>query len=180
MKKVDAILHPVRLRIIKHFLGGQKKTAKELSSLLKDIPPASLYRHLDTLVTADVLQIAAKNQIRGTVEKVYILNNKATTLTAADISETTKEEHYQYFLFFMTQLLADFESYLKSTEIDFERDGAGYRQDILYLTDVEFQEVKRELKAVIERAREKYSPGARQRLVSTIIIPVREGEEGND
>lgn len=178
MQKVEAILHPVRFRIIQIFLGGESKTAKQLVKQLKDIPQATLYRQLDTLVKAEILIITEENPIRGTVEKVYSLNASNTILNNQDIQEFSKEEHLQYFLLFTAQLAKNFEAYLRNEDIDFERDGVGYRQVGINLSDQEFMELAKELSEVLKKYITKPSaPGRTKRIISTITIP--EIERGN-
>ena len=171
-RKVDVILHPVRLRIIQSFLGNEERTAKELAKKLPEIAQATLYRQLDTLVKSDILRITEEKQIRGTFEKVYQLNLAEASLSVNDLSEITKEEHLKYFMLFTTQLLGNFESYLQQEDIDLERDGVGYRQAALYLSEEEFYEFGLNLSKLFQKGTENKPTSNRQkRLISTIIIP---------
>lgn len=180
MQKVEAILHPVRFRIIQSFLGGESKTAKQLVKQLKDISQATLYRQLDILVKAEVLIITEENPIRGTVEKVYSLNASKTILNNQDIKELSKEEHLQYFLLFTAQLAKNFEAYLQNDDIDFERDGVGYRQVGINLSDQEFIALVKELSAVLKKYVAKPStPDRTKRIISTITIPEKERGNGD-
>jgi len=173
--KIETVLHPVRFRIIQKFIDGQSKTAKMLGKELKDIPQATLYRQLDTLVKADVLVVTEENQIRGTVEKVYTLNISAASMSNKDIKGLSKEEHLQYFLVFTAQLMQNFEAYLQSGEVDFQRDGVGYRQTALHLTDEEFMGFIKDMAKVYEKyAKNSPSPDRNKRMISNIIIPERE------
>ena len=73
--KMKLILHPVRMKIIQSLLNGKNLTVQQLSQRAKDVPQATLYRHLNKLLEADFIQVVQENQIRGTVEKVYALKN---------------------------------------------------------------------------------------------------------
>lgn len=180
MQKVEAILHPVRFRIIQSFLGGESKTAKQLVKQLKDISQATLYRQLDTLVKAEVLIITEENPIRGTVEKVYSLNASKTILNNQDIKELSKEEHLQYFLLFTAQLAKNFEAYLQNDDIDFERDGVGYRQVGINLSNQEFIDLVKELSAVLKKyVANPSTPDRTKRIISTITIPEKERGNGD-
>ncbi len=172
---MDILLHPVRLRIIQKFLGGDEKTAKELAKLLPDIAQATLYRQLDTLVKANILIITEEKPIRGTIEKVYGLNLMEASVTSKDMDEISKEEHIQYFMFFTTQLLAQFESYLEKENVDMERDGVSYRQTAFYLSDEELRDFFMELVKVFQKASTNNpNPDRKKRFISTIIIPESE------
>ena len=69
----ELLLHPVRLRIMQAFLGDRALTTSQLSAELSDVPAASLYRHVARLVRANVLQVVAERQVRGAVERTYVL-----------------------------------------------------------------------------------------------------------
>jgi len=172
LDRMEIILHPVRFRIIQKFLGGQSKTAKQISKELKDIPQATLYRHLDTLVKAKYLKIIEENQIRGTVEKVYALKTSAVHMTNDDIQKLTREDHLKYFLFFTAQITEDFEAYLSRDHIDFQRDGVGYKQISLNLSNEEFLEFTNDVRKVQEKYLTKQPSSERtKRVISTIVIP---------
>ena len=47
---VDVVLHPVRLRIAQAFLGARALTTGQLADALADVPTATLYRQVATLV----------------------------------------------------------------------------------------------------------------------------------
>ncbi|MDQ0232077.1 helix-turn-helix domain-containing protein [Metabacillus malikii] len=181
MNKLETIMHPIRFRIVQMFLDGQSRTAKMLAKELKDIAQASLYRQLDALVKADVLLITEENQIRGTIEKVYTLNTPAVTMMNDDVKHLSKEEHMQHFLFFTTQLTADFQTYLANDEINFERDGVGYRQVALHLSDEEFLQYIQDLRKIFEKYMQfTPAPNRTKRIISTISMPKKEGKHNDE
>ena len=73
MASADLLLHPVRLRIVKAFLGERALTTGQLAEELEDVPSGSLYRHVALLVKAGVLQVVAERRVRGAVERTYML-----------------------------------------------------------------------------------------------------------
>lgn len=181
MDKIEIILHPVRFRIIQCFLDGEEKTAKIIANELNDIAQATLYRQLDILVKGRILLITEENQIRGTVEKVYSLNTSETVLSNADLKDLTKEEHLQYFLLFTAQLAKHFESYLQKDPIDFDKDGVGYRQIALHLSDQEFIKFAGEMGNVVEKYRNHTpAPNRTKRMISSVVIPKYEGSKGHE
>src|SRR4051794_12982276 len=94
---VDVILHPIRMRIIQSLIN-QQRTAQQLKELLPDIPQASLYRHLKRLVEAGVIHIIDEIPNRGTIERVYSLQDPAkATISADKLNSFTKDEHLDLF-----------------------------------------------------------------------------------
>ncbi len=170
--KAKLILHPVRMKIIQSLLGGQNLTVQQMMDIVKDVPQATLYRHLNKLLEAEVIMIVEEHQIRGTIEKVYAINLQNAVITADDLKQTTKEEHLNYFLSFLMNQLGTFEKYLAGDDIDFMKDGVSYRQTKLHLSDEEFIEFLTEIRNAFEKATQKTpSPERKTRNFATIIIP---------
>ena len=147
------MLHPVRMRIIQAFLGGlpgRQLTVQQLADELTDVPTATLYRHLNKLASADILQVVGEHQIRGAVEKVYGLATTGATIAPTDITSISREDHLRHFTTFVSGLLGDFSRYLARDQVDLIGDGVGYRQIALYLSDDELQGMIEGLSAVIK------------------------------
>ncbi|MGY1718972.1 MULTISPECIES: helix-turn-helix domain-containing protein [unclassified Blastococcus] len=175
MNSVDLLLHPVRLRVVQAFLGGRTLTTGEVRSALPDVPVASLYRHVGVLADAGVLEVVGERRVRGAAERSYRLVSSAAEVSADDLATMTGEDHRRAFTTFVASLLADFDRYLDRGEPDLVRDGVGYRQVGLWLTDAEFDELLTELRGVLQ-ARLANRPGdeRRRRLVGLVNLP---GEE---
>lgn len=170
--KAKLILHPVRMKIIQSLLGGQKLTVQQMLDVVKDVPQATLYRHLNKLLEANIIMVVEEHQVRGTVEKVYAVNLQNAVVTADELKQTTKEEHLNYFLTFLMNQLGSFEEYLNGKDIDLLKDGLSYRQTKLHLSDEEFFDFITEIRNVYEKATQKTpSPERKTRNVATIFIP---------
>lgn len=178
--KADLLLHPVRMRIIQTFLGGihgRRMTAQQLSEELQDVPPATLYRQLNKLAHAGVLVVAEERQVRGAVEKVYELPPHAAQISPAELAKLTREDHMRLFTMFISSLLGNFGRYLERERVDFVRDGVGYREVALYLTDDEFFRVAAALNQAIRPVLgNQPAPGRTRRLFSSIVMPLSDRE----
>ncbi|MQY24042.1 helix-turn-helix domain-containing protein [Nocardia macrotermitis] len=172
MDSVELLLHPVRLRIVQTFLGDRTLTTSELSAELDDIPPGSLYRHVARMVDAEVLEIVAERRIRGTIERTYRLRLTAAQITPEQLATMSTEDHRRAFTAFVAGLLADFDRYLERDEIDYVRDGVGYRVAGMWLDDAEFIEFIEDLSRVVApRLANGPAPGRVRRTVRTFHIP---------
>lgn len=170
--KVNFLLHPIRMRIMQCLLGGKELTAQEISQKVTDVPQATLYRHLNKLVEAEILEVVKENRVRGTVEKVYALSNQLQSVTAEEIKKASRQDHLHFFFSFLTNLLGDYEKYLQQKNIDLEKDGVSYRQASLYLSDEELIELLNEIRKTILKAVENEpAPDRKLRKISTIVIP---------
>src|SRR5437764_553125 len=123
MASADLLLHPVRLRILKAFLGDRALTTSQLAAELNDVPAGSLYRHVALLTKAGVLQVVAERRVRGAVERTYTLRLLAAQVGLAEAAAMTPDEHAQAFLAYVAGLLADFDRYLAAGTPNLARDG---------------------------------------------------------
>lgn len=181
MASADVLLHPVRLRIIKAFLGDRALTTGQLAGELKDIPSGSLYRHVAILTKAGVLQVVGERRIRGAVERTYTLRMFAARIQPGEVRAMSSEEHAQAFMAYVAGMLADADRYLASDPADPVADGASYQVGALWLTNAEFAELAREL-AVLFQPRLANAPGKgrRRRMFYTVVLPEPEEEPGTD
>lgn len=172
MTSADLLLHPVRLRIVRAFLGERALTTSQLRSELPEVPPASLYRHVARLVDAGVLAVVAERRVRGAVERTYVLRTSAATVRLDDLAKMSADEHRQAFLAFAAGLISDFDRYLARGGADLLRDGVSYRLAGLWLTDHELTELSRELFAVLQpRLSNSPKRGRKRRILATVLLP---------
>ena len=178
MASADLLLHPVRLRIVKAFLGDRALTTSQLAAELGDVPPGSLYRHIAMLSRAGVLQVVAERRIRGAVERTYTMRQAAAQIQPGEAKAMTPGEHSQAFLAYIAGLLADVDRYLATSPPDPARE-AGYRAGAMWLTDAELAELLHDLRAVFQ-PRLANTPGKRRRrrLFYTVYLPAPGQEPG--
>src|SRR5579862_1894677 len=108
MTSADVLLHPVRLRIVKAFLGDRALTTGQLAAELSDVPPGSLYRHIATLTRAGVLQVVAERRVRGTVERTYTMRLAAARIAPSEVRAMTLDEQEHAFMAYAAGLISDF------------------------------------------------------------------------
>jgi hypothetical protein len=170
----DVILHPVRLRIVQAFLGREQLTTSDLRALLPDVPTATLYRQVNALLAADVIEVTEERKVRGAVERTMRVPEARMHVDADEAAAMTAEEHRRAFLTFVAGLLADFDRYLERDDPDLARDVVGYSQVALVATDTETTDylgAVREL-AAPQRGRPERD-GRRRRLFTTVLMPDR-------
>ncbi|MHB1593834.1 MAG: helix-turn-helix domain-containing protein [Streptosporangiaceae bacterium] len=181
MASADLLLHPVRLRILKAFLGDRALTTSQLAAELADVPAGSLYRHVATLARAGVLQVVAERRVRGAIERTYTARLLAAQIQPDEVRSMTPEDLSRAFLAYVAGLIADFDRYMAADPDDPARDGAGFRMGALWLTDAEFADLARDLAAVLmPRMANAPGPGRRRRMLYTILLPdpAEPGEPG--
>ncbi len=167
--KRDLITHPVRLRILMS-LAGLERTPQQIVAALDDVPASSIYRHLQILLDARLLEVVAERRVRGTVEKTLRVVQHAARIGETEAAAMSADEHRQAFLVFIAQLLHEFERYIQQPGMDLGRDLAGYHTAVLYATDEEWRAV---IMALNETLRPLLDPqvGRKPRRLATITLP---------
>lgn len=179
MELSDAVLHPVRLRIVQQFLGDRRLTTRDLQEAMPEVPVASLYRHVRVLAEHDVLDVVEERQVRGGTERTYEL--QGAVVGPEDARVLTPAEHRQAFLWFVSTLVADFDRYLADPDLDPARDRVGYRQVGLHLSDAELDQLMQEMSAVLVRfVGRDPSPERQLRILSTVLLPVHPPSQSAD
>lgn len=168
----ELLLHPVRMRIVRAFLGDRALTTGQLAERLPDVPTATLYRQVAALSAAGILEVAGERPVRGAVERSYRLRTEAASAGPEDAASWTVEQHRAAFTAFVAGLLADFDRYLDRGDVDLGRDVVGYRSVGLFLTDEEALDLVAELGEVLARREGLPPEGRRRRLISRILLPV--------
>jgi Helix-turn-helix domain len=176
MKRADLILHPVRLRIILAFARGRRLTPQQVATFLADVPQATLYRQIERLFQGGVLAIAAERRVRGAVERTYVLAEGGASLSPEDMARASRDDQLGYFTAFAAGLIAQFDQYLQRADLEFSRDGVGYRQLVLHLTNKEFADMVAALNAAIGPFLAYASrPGRKRRAFATVLMPLDDG-----
>ena len=167
----ELVLHPVRLRIVQAFMGSASLTTGQLRERLPDVPAATLYRHVATLVAGGLLEAVDERQVRGATERTYALRVENASMGADEAAALPADEHRRLFMTFVAGLLGDFDRYLDRGDIDLGRDLVAYRQAALHLTDEELVDLIGELGEVVTRRLSLPTEGRRRRLLTTILVP---------
>ncbi len=168
----ELVLHPVRLRIVQAFMGSASLTTSQLRERLPDVPAATLYRHVATLVAGGLLEPVEERRVRGATERSYALRVENARMTAEDASAIPADEHRRLFMTFVAGLLGDFDRYLDRGDVDLGRDMVGYRQAVLNLSDDELAEMLDDLRDVLApRLALPEAPGRRRRVFTTVLVP---------
>lgn len=169
---IDVLLHPIRLRIVRAFVGGAELTARDLAQRLDDVPQATLYRHVKQLAEAGALIVTSETPVRGALERTYRLDSNTGKVAPEDIGTIDPETHLKYFSIFLASLLEDFGRYMRADDVDVVRDDVHYLQVTFNAGSKEFAGFMKELEALIQKFA-KHGPARNQvqRTVSIVTLP---------
>jgi DNA-binding transcriptional ArsR family regulator len=173
---IKSMMNPLRLKIVQEISLKGTATTKEIAEICGDIPQATLYRHLNSLLKHGIIEVVSENKVRGILEKVYKIKSNPTEHINRNPEELTKDELSELFSQFIISLLCDFNNYLyKGEEVNPVEDMIGFRSYPLYLSDEEFVEMLGEISTSIrKRLENKPSKDRILRKLSTVTTPYKQ------
>nr|WP_232328153.1 helix-turn-helix domain-containing protein [Kibdelosporangium sp. MJ126-NF4]CTQ90737.1 hypothetical protein [Kibdelosporangium sp. MJ126-NF4] len=175
VEALELLAHPVRLRIVHAMSGGRELTTAQLCARIPDASKAMVYRHVDLLASAGILEVADERRVRGAVERHYRLRHDRVAVDADAVAALTPDDHRRVFATAMAVLVAEFNAYLDRENTDPEADLVGYRQHAVWLSRSELEEMIGELRRVLlPRLTNQPKSNRAQYLLSPILFPVEQ------
>ncbi|MBC8140445.1 MAG: helix-turn-helix domain-containing protein [Armatimonadetes bacterium] len=175
--RTDALLHPVRIRIVMA-LQDNSLNAAQIASLLGDVPLTTLYRHLNVLLASGTIAVSKETPIHGAVEREFRLVESATYLDAERDKPTGAE--ILGLVNALTDVVRDrFSRYVAAAPMPPPTGEISLLVKSVYLTDAQHDALRRYMMELI-RSPENWKPseGRRRRLVGFFAVP-ETGEESS-
>ncbi|MGW2663259.1 helix-turn-helix domain-containing protein [Nocardia tengchongensis] len=173
METFELLAHPARVRIVHALRGDRTLTTGELCARLPDTSKATVYRHVEALAAAGILEIADERRVRGAVERHYRLVQDKAAISAETAAEVPAEGYRSVFSIAMAVLVAEFNAYLDGEKADPAADLVGFRQHALWLRRDELEQLITDLRAVIvPRLANRSDADRDQYLLSPILFPI--------
>lgn len=173
MDALELLVHPVRLRIVHAVSGGRTMTTTQLCARMPDVSKATVYRHVDTLAGAGILEVDGEQRVRGAVERRYRLRRDRAVIDAQTAAAASPDDYRRAFAAAVAALLGEFDSYLDRDGADPAADLVGFRQHALWLTRDELTALIEDLRAaILPRLAHDAAPGRAQYLLSPIMFPI--------
>lgn len=167
------IMNPVRIRIAQYLIIHEEGTTAQIGTYLSDVPQASLYRHMKILEDAGLIYVARENKKRGTLEKIFRLNQNNPFVT----KEPGKEDFVQLIQGTLLELMGDFQRYLMKDDANPQKDMLSLTSSVLLLTDEEFMDFFQRLGEVYNSVLCNKADGKRKpRKLTFISSPAADGD----
>lgn len=150
--KAEVLMHPVRMKILQALMHDKEEglSTLEMISIIKDVPQATLYRHIQILMDENIIKIVKERKVRSVTEKFYALNEGAEKLSQEDWTQLTIKQKLNYVSNYQLALLSQYQNYLNS--LDEEQrlaDLATFSFIDLTLTTTQFMSFENELNDLI-------------------------------
>jgi DNA-binding transcriptional ArsR family regulator len=171
-QRIALMLHPIRHRMI-GVLSGRQLTAEQISQLLDDIPPATLYRHINVLLEGGLIEVVGEQRQQGRTTRILALTEGAGSLTRNQLNPNAADDNTQAVNLFLTGLMTTYSSALRDPSVtpgDWRL--TGYH---MYLSPKEELELAGKVHALLVAACEQPpAAGRRRRLLSFGALPDRD------
>lgn len=174
--KADVLIHPVRMKILQALLHMKKEglSTLEMITIIKDVPQATLYRHIQILMDENIIKIVRERKIRSVTEKFYALNEHAAKFSEEDWRKLTKKQKLTYMSYYQLTLLSKYQHYLSSLEEKgSESDLATFSLHDLTLTTDQFVSFEHELNNLLTKYYNMAdsNKGSETKIIAINIIP---------
>ena len=173
MKKnpMEVILNPTRQRIIQYLVIHGQGSTGEIRQGMPDIPPASLYRHVKTLLEARLLEVVKEERIRGVIERSYRIARAHEAIGPQDVGAIIQTG--------LLSLMSVFQEYFSRESCDPAKDMLSFSTSTLMMTDEEYLSFLMKLNALFSEAIKNKPVGGRKPRRLTLISSPNEEDMKN-
>ncbi|MGN7476376.1 helix-turn-helix domain-containing protein [Solibacillus silvestris] len=176
MNKAEILMHPVRIKISQALMcnKGNGLTPLEMVKIIRDVPQATLYRHIQLLLDAGIIKVIKEKKVRSVTEKYYVLNENAARLDSNDWKKAPIEKKLSYVSYYQLSLLSQYQNYLSSlNKRSCSEDRATFSLLELNIGEEEFENFQRELNDLLLKyfQSENNKENAITRTIAFTIIP---------
>lgn len=176
--KAEILMHPVRIKICQALMRNRENglTPLEMVKILKDVPQATLYRHLQTMVDSGIVRVIKEKKVKSVSEKYYAINEEEAKIDGSEWKELSSKEKLDYISYYQLSLMTQYQSYLKKLdEQNHQEDSATFSIVELKIDEEHFIKFQNELNELMTKYYQTQSKGneieAPFRTIAITIIP---------
>ncbi|HDR8432827.1 TPA: transcriptional regulator [Bacillus cereus] len=168
--KVEVLMHPVRMKICQVLMRNKEDglTPLEMVKIIENVPQATLYRHLQTMVDSGIVHVIKEKKVKSVSEKYYAINEEDAKIEGSEWKGLSNKEKLNYISYYQLSLMIQYQSYLKKLdEQNSQEDNASFSVVELKLDEEHFINFQNELNELMTKYYHVQSKG------NTIEDPVR-------
>jgi DNA-binding transcriptional ArsR family regulator len=176
--KIEILMHPVRIKICQALMRNRENglTPLEMVKTLNDVPQATLYRHLQTLVDSGIARVIKEKKVKSVSEKYYAINEEEAKIDGSEWKELSSKEKLDYISYYQLSLMTQYQNYLKKLgEQNSQEDGATFSVVELKIDEEHFIQFQNELNELMTKYYHAQSKGNKKeppvRTIAITIIP---------
>ncbi len=168
-------MHPVRMKICRVLMRHQEQgmTPLEMVKILKDVPQATLYRHLQVLADAGALTVVKEKKVKSVLEKYYAMNMDNAQVDPTEWDSLSSSDKLSYVSYYQLSLLTQYEAYLEKMASQRPvQDRSTFSMMEVPMSDERFEHFQKELNALIHKFYEPERDSDTVQPVRTVAITI--------
>lgn len=176
--KADILLHPVRMKIVQALMSNSKYgvTPLGMADMIKDVPQATLYRHIQKLSDADIIRVLKEEKVHSVTERYYVLNMEKAQIDKEEWENYTASDKLSYYSHYQLSLFGQYKNYLTQLENNQNAsDASSFTIAEFKLDDKSFHDFQKELETLMVKYYNKSNENKKQdetkRTIGFTIIP---------
>lgn len=152
--KIEILMHPVRMKICQALMRNKENglTPLEMVKIIKDVPQATLYRHIQVMLEADIIYVIKEKRVKSVSEKYYAINEEEAKIDVSEWKKLSDKEKLDYISYYQLSLMTQYQSYLKKlNDQNSQEDGATFSVVELKIDDERFIQFQNELNTLVTK-----------------------------
>lgn len=173
--KVEILMHPVRMKICQVLMRNKEDglTPLEMVKIIKNVPQATLYRQLQTMVDSGIVHVINEKKVKSVSEKYYAINEEDAKIEGSEWKGLCDEEKLNYISYYQLSLMTQYQSYLKKLEEqNSQEDKATFSVVELKLDEEHFGKFQNELNELMIKYYNSQSKDEIEAPVRTVAITI--------
>mgnify|MGYP001025201983 FL=1 len=171
----ECVRNPLKLRIMSLLKHNGPMTAKRIQQET-DAPQTTLYRALNVMQEAGILEVVSETKVRAMTEKTYGISVQMEHFDVDMVKSNDVQGYCGLFSTFMLDLMRDFQDYAEDPESDLRRDVTGFASTGLYLTDEQAREISCKVIGIIEPYLRRTSAEQKLHTLGFVLTPPQKRE----
>ena len=171
----ECVRNPLKLRIMSLLKHNGPMTAKRIQQET-DAPQTTLYRALNVMQEAGILEGVSETKVRAMTEKTYGISVQMEHFDVDMVKSNDVQGYCGLFSTFMLDLMRDFQDYAEDPESDLRRDVTGFASTGLYLTDEQARRLSWDMVSLVEPYLARTSEDQRLHTLAFVLTPPQRRE----
>ena len=172
-KLIKLLTDPVSNQIIQLIRVREKMTIADILAATPSVPRATVYRKIDRMLSAGVIEVSDSHKVRGQTEKVYSIKKNYIS------SEDGKSDGLKIMTTTLLQIFELCRQYFQRSDADVNRDKLFVLNYAIPLSDGDFSLMLQEMYGVIDKYQKK-EPSADSQLRNLYLMSMPSGGNENE
>jgi DNA-binding transcriptional ArsR family regulator len=170
LTKAQVLLHPIRAQIVVA-LHDRPLTPRQIAAQIEPIPLGTVYRHINLLLDAGIIEVTRERRVYGTLERQFALKDAASYIDEKEREQLTAEDIVGLVTALTGVVQSTFARYVQSHQMPPAPGELAFVVRSLYLTPEEYAHFRAEFIQLISKTGRDSSPDYERRMIGLFSAP---------